>query len=69
MTKLYRSQTNSKIAGICGGLGEHLDLDPTIVRLLVVVTALFTAIIPFAIGYIVGWIIIPQGAPAGKEQA
>jgi len=69
MTKLYRSQTNSKIAGICGGLGEQMDVDPTIIRLLVVIAALYTAIFPFAIGYIIGWIIIPQGAPAGKEQA
>jgi len=69
MKKLYRSQTNSKIAGICGGLGELMDLDPTIVRLLVVIAALYTAIFPFAVGYIVGWILIPQGAPARKESA
>jgi phage shock protein C len=59
MKKLYRSQTNSKIAGICGGIGGLYDIDPTIVRLVVALVALVTAIVPFAIAYIVGWIIIP----------
>ena len=31
--KLYRSRRNSMIAGICGGLGEYLGVDPTIMRL------------------------------------
>ncbi len=60
MKKLYRSQTDSKIAGICGGLGEYLDVDPTIVRLVVIVFGLATGIIPMLIGYIIGWFIIPE---------
>jgi len=59
MKKLYRSQTDSKIAGICGGIGELYELDPTIVRLVVALLALITGIVPFSIAYIVGWIIIP----------
>lgn len=31
--RLYRSSTNRMIAGICGGIGEYLDVDPTLVRL------------------------------------
>ena len=31
--KLYRSNTNKMLAGVCGGLGEFLGLDPTLVRL------------------------------------
>ena len=34
--KLYRSRTNSIIAGICGGLGEYLNVDPTILRVVAV---------------------------------
>ncbi len=34
--KLYRSRTDSKIAGVCGGLGEHFGIDSTWVRLLFV---------------------------------
>ncbi len=33
MKKLYRSETNRKIAGVCGGVGEYFGIDPTLVRL------------------------------------
>ena len=32
--KLYRSNTNRMICGVCGGIGEYLNVDPTLVRLL-----------------------------------
>jgi phage shock protein C len=38
--KLYRSRTDSRIAGVCGGLGEFLGLDPTVLRLVFVLLAL-----------------------------
>ncbi len=55
--RLFRSQ-NKMLAGVCAGLAEYFDIDPTIVRLLF---ALFT----FGYGagvfaYIVMWIIIPE---------
>ena len=34
MKKLYRSTHDKKIAGVCGGIAEYFDMDPTIVRLL-----------------------------------
>ena len=33
MKQLYKSNTNRKVAGVCGGIGEYLGIDPTIVRL------------------------------------
>lgn len=60
MKRIYRSRKNKMIAGICGGIAEMLDVDPTIVRLGVVLLAVVTAIIPFVITYLVGWIIIPD---------
>jgi phage shock protein C len=60
MKRLYRSTTDKKIAGICGGLREYLDVDPTIIRLCAVIFGLATGVIPFLIGYIVGWFIIPE---------
>ena len=39
--KLYRSRTERKIWGICGGLAEYFDVDPTIVRVIAVVSLLF----------------------------
>jgi len=40
MKSLKKSTTNKKIMGVCGGLGEYLNLDPTIVRLLAVLLGL-----------------------------
>lgn len=38
--KLYRSKTDKKICGVCGGLAEYLDCDPTWVRLITALTVL-----------------------------
>ncbi|MEX0736954.1 MAG: PspC domain-containing protein, partial [Bacteroidota bacterium] len=46
MRRLYRSQTNKKIAGICGGIGEMLDVDPTLIRLLAIVALFATGFFP-----------------------
>jgi phage shock protein PspC (stress-responsive transcriptional regulator) len=59
MKRLYRSQTNKKIAGLCGGIGEMMDIDPTIIRLIVIVLGLATGIFPFFIGYLIAWWIVP----------
>ena len=61
--KLYRSHTDKKIAGICGGLGEIFSIDSTLIRLGVVFIGLVTVVIPIVIAYIVGWMIIPIGPP------
>lgn len=68
MKKLYRSRTNRKLAGVCGGIGEMIDIDPTIVRLVVVVLALATGIIPFLVGYILAWWIFPEGNQTSTPQ-
>jgi phage shock protein C len=59
MKKLYRSQTNKKIAGICGGIGEMTDVDPTIIRIAVVVLCLVTGFFPFFAAYLIAWWIVP----------
>ena len=59
MTRLFRSETNKKIAGICGGIGEMMDVDPTIVRLVFIVLGLATGIFPLVIGYLIAWWIVP----------
>ena len=41
MKKLYRSNTNRKLCGVCGGLAEYFDIDPTIIRLIFVFLTLF----------------------------
>lgn len=56
--KLYLSSYNKKICGVCGGLGEYFDIDPTIIRLIwiVLVFAFGTGIL----AYIICALIIPN---------
>jgi len=68
--RLMRSVKDSKIAGVCGGIAEYLEIDSTIVRLLWVIAVFVPVpIFPAIVGYIVGWIImplapVPAAAPA-----
>ena len=57
--RIYRSRTESMIAGVAGGLAEYFQVDPTLVRLGFVAACILTAIIPVALIYLVGWIIVP----------
>lgn len=60
MNKLHRSTQDRKLAGVCGGLGEALDVDPTIIRLVWAALAILTAGVPFTILYIAAGLIIPE---------
>ena len=60
MKKLYRSRANKKIAGICGGLGEFFEIDPTIIRLAAIFLLVSTGAVPGLVTYIIGWILIPD---------
>jgi phage shock protein C len=63
MKRLYRDRWDKKIAGVCGGLGQLLSLDPTIVRLLLIIICIFTGILPLLVLYIIAWMLIPLGPP------
>jgi phage shock protein C len=63
MKRLYRSVADRKLAGVCGGLGEFMEVDPTVVRLVVVIACLATGIVPFLIGYVIAWFIVPEAPP------
>ena len=67
MKRLYRSETNKKIAGLCGGLGEYMEVDPTIVRLIAVVFCIGTGVFPFLIGYLIAWLIVPTAPQTTQE--
>jgi phage shock protein PspC (stress-responsive transcriptional regulator) len=57
--KLTRSTSNRMIAGVCAGLAEYLGIDPTIVRLLVVL-AFFTGFGGIALVYLVMALVVPE---------
>jgi phage shock protein C len=56
--KLYRSRTDRKVAGVCAGIAEYLDIDPTLVRLIWVATVLFAG--GGVLGYLIAWIVLPE---------
>ncbi len=55
--RLYRSKTDRKIAGVCGGLAQYFDIDPTIIRVIAVVSIFFTG--AGIIAYIVLALVVP----------
>lgn len=59
MTKLFRSERDKKLTGLCGGLARTLNIDATMIRLLVAVTAVFS-FGTVALIYIVASIIVPK---------
>ena len=56
--KLYRSKKDKMIAGVCGGIAEYFDIDPTLVRLLTLLFILLGG--AGVITYLIAWIIIPE---------
>jgi len=57
MKKLYKSKTDKKICGVCGGLGEYFNVDSTIIRLAAVLLGFMGGGL---LAYIVAAIIIPE---------
>lgn len=60
MKKLKRSKKERMIAGICGGIAEYFEVDPTIVRVVYVLVSIFSIAFPGILVYIILWIIIPE---------
>ena len=56
--KLMRSPKDSKIAGVCGGFADYLELDSTLVRILWLMIAFFGGW--GLIGYVIAWIVMPE---------
>ena len=67
MKRLYRSKNERMLGGVCAGLGEHFDIDPTVIRLVwAVITVL--SIGTGVVVYIIAWILIPEEESGSSEQ-
>ena len=64
MKRLYRSKRDRMLGGVCAGLAEHFDVDPSVIRLVWVVVTIFS-IGTGVIVYLLAWIIIPEEGTAG----
>ncbi|MPM54857.1 hypothetical protein SDC9_101640 [bioreactor metagenome] len=57
--RLYRSNTDRMLGGVCGGLAQYFNVDPTVVRLVAVLGFFLTASAAFW-AYVVMWIVVPE---------
>jgi phage shock protein C len=64
MKQLFRPKKNRILGGVCAGLGEHLDVDPTVIRLIWAVVSVLSIGTGIII-YILAWIIIPEEDTGG----
>lgn len=63
--KLYRSRSKKMVSGVCGGVAEYLNMDPTLVRLLTVVISLFTGVPILA--YLIAIFVVPEEPMTGPS--
>lgn len=62
--RLYRSEEDRMLAGICGGLAEYLDIDPTVIRVLFVVAGMLGGGVFL---YLAMWLIVPTRSKVGAD--
>jgi phage shock protein C len=56
--RLYRSVENNKLAGVCGGMGEYFNIDPTFIRIIAILLIFADGV--GILAYIIAWIIMPK---------
>lgn len=66
MSSVYRRKEKKVIMGVCGGLADVIGIDASLMRILWVLAALMTTIVPVAVAYFVLGIILPESG-SGKE--
>lgn len=60
MKKLYLSDTDKKLCGVCGGIAEYFEVDTTLIRLVWVMLSIFSVGFPGIIAYIIACMVIPK---------
>lgn len=61
MKRLVRNKYDKKICGVCSGIADYFEIDPTLVRIGVIIAGVLTAFFPIAIAYVVCAAVIPEG--------
>jgi phage shock protein C len=60
MKRLVLSQTDKKLTGLCGGIAQYVDIDPTVVRLIVLTVIIMSGVLPGMLVYIIASAITPK---------
>ena len=68
-TKKLRRSNNKMLAGVCAGIAEYLDIDPTVVRVVYATLSLFSAGFPGILLYLILMILMPQNDDNTIQQA
>ncbi|MDD4362837.1 MAG: PspC domain-containing protein [Atribacterota bacterium] len=66
MKKIYRSRKDYIIGGVCGGIADYFDIDPTLVRILAILIIFLGGV--GLVAYVLAWIIIPPNPDQLKEE-
>lgn len=65
--RLYRSRSKRMLGGVCGGLGEYLNIDPTVMRVIFVILGfLYGASLLI---YLIMWVLVPEEPQSEAGQA
>ena len=64
--KVYKSTTDKKLDGVCAGLADYVNLDPTVVRIGFVLLTLVSGIFPGLIAYVILAVIMPKESEITK---
>ena len=68
--QLLRSRTDRKLAGVCGGLAEYFNADPTLVRLAWVISSIVAGAVVFGvIAYLIAWFVVPSAPMAALQSS
>ncbi|MDW7672144.1 MAG: PspC domain-containing protein [Bacillota bacterium] len=67
MKRLYVSEKDKKLAGVCGGIAEYFEVDPTLVRLIWVILTIFSIGFGGIIAYLIAMAVMPK-PPAGHQR-
>jgi phage shock protein C len=63
--KLYRSRSHKVLAGVCGGLAEYFDVDPSVIRIIWIILTAMTGVAPGILAYAIAALVIPQEPDEG----
>jgi phage shock protein C len=67
--RLTRSSRHKMIAGVCGGIAEYFDLDPTVVRVAYVLVSIVSVAFPGILAYVILMFVMPPPPPPGAPGA
>lgn len=66
--RLVRSANDQKLGGVCAGISDYLETDPTVIRVVYLVVSFFTGVFPGIILYFILWVVMPEGQTPRSEE-